>query len=117
MRAALRGRRDLLAAALRRHLGAGCLASVPRGGLHLWARLPEGAGDGDAAARAARDGVAVSAGRHAFPAEAPGGFLRLSFATVRPEWVDEAAGVLAEAVAQSLPEAGQATTGVPPRPA
>ena len=77
-------------------------------------------GDGvsaDVTARAARDGVTVSASRHAFPAEAPGAFLRLSFTTVRPEWVDEAAGVLAGAVAQSLPEAGQAATGVSPRSA
>ncbi len=102
-RAALRGRRDLLAAALRRHLGVGCLASVPRGGLHLWVRLPEGASDADAAARAAGEGVMVSAGRHAFPAEAPGAFLRLSFATVQPEWADEAAGVLARAAAQPSP--------------
>ena len=69
--------------------------------MHLWARLPEGADDQDVAERAARAGVLVGAGRHWFPAEPPGAYLRLSFATVRPEWVEDAVGVLAAALSRS----------------
>lgn len=103
MRASLRRCRDLLADALRRRLGAGCLPSLPGGGLHLWVRLPEGANDQEVAERAAQAGVLVGAGRHWFPAEPPGAHLRLSFATVRPEWVEEAVGALAAALARPAP--------------
>ena len=43
-------------------------------------------------------GVVVTAGCHAFPAEPPGGFLRLSYAMLEPEWVDAAARTVAAAV-------------------
>jgi DNA-binding transcriptional MocR family regulator len=72
-------RRTLLAAALRRHVP-GAHFDVPAGGLNLWLGLPEGVDDVALAAAAARAGVVVSPGRPWFPAEAPGPFLRLSFA-------------------------------------
>ena len=98
LRAALRHNRDLLAAALRRRLGAEALPVLPAGGLHLWLRLPGDRTDLAVAGRAAARGVLVTPGRHAFPAEAPAPFLRLSFATVEPDWVEAAADVVAEAV-------------------
>jgi DNA-binding transcriptional MocR family regulator len=99
LRAALRERRDLLVQAVRSRLGAESLPLVPAGGINLWVRLPEGISDQDVVQAAARRNVLVSAGRHCFPAEPPATYLRLSFATVQNEWVDEAVQVLAEAVA------------------
>ncbi len=75
----LRQRRLLLASALRRHLPDGRF-DVPAGGLNLWLGLPDGIDDVALSAEAAREGVVVSAGRPWFPAEAPGPYLRLSFA-------------------------------------
>ncbi len=103
LRAELRQRRDLLVNAVRARLGPQALAHVPRGGLHLWVALPPGTSDSRVATEAAARGVLVSAGRHWFPAEAPGPHLRLSFAGVRPEWLDEAVGVLAEVIADAAP--------------
>ena len=81
----LRERRELLAAALRRHLP-DARFDVPAGGLNLWLGLPDGLDDVELAAEAARAGVVVSPGRPWFPADAPGPYLRLSFAgTPGPE--------------------------------
>ncbi|GAB0118426.1 GntR family transcriptional regulator [Acidisoma sp. 7E03] len=101
LRAELRHRRDLLAAAVTARLGAHCLRQIPAGGLHLWMSLPAGLSDLDIARRAAAAGVLVGAGRHWFPAEAPAPFLRLSFAGARPDWVDAAADRLAALIADA----------------
>jgi DNA-binding transcriptional MocR family regulator len=61
--------RDLPAAEIR----------LPGCGMHLWARLPHGLDDEQAAEQARRQGVAVMPGRPFFPAEAPGPYLRLTF--------------------------------------
>ena len=103
LRAALKRNRDLLAASLRAHLGEHARFVLPAGGLHLWLRLPEGRVDTEAAAMAQAAGVVVTAGLHAFPAEPPGGFLRLSYAMLEPDWVDAAARTVAEAVLSGLP--------------
>ena len=86
--AALRTRRNALAAALRLHLGPDCLPSLPAGGLHLWCALPRGVSDLEVERRAAERGILVSAGRHWYPAEPAGSFLRLSFAAADPDWID-----------------------------
>jgi DNA-binding transcriptional MocR family regulator len=98
LKAALRQRRDATAGALRKHLGAQCLAQLPSGGLHLWVRLPDGVSDLDLEQRAASQGVLVSAGRHWFPAEPPAPFLRLSFAAAKPEWIESCVVQLADLV-------------------
>ena len=103
LRADLRQRRDHLAAAVRARLGQGALRHVPAGGLHLWVALPPGTSDSKVASEAAARGVLVSAGRHWFPAEAPEPHLRLSFAGARPEWVDEAVGIVADVIAKAGP--------------
>ncbi len=109
VRAALRQRRDALAQAVRAHLGAGSLPHVPSGGLHLWVGLREGVSDLEVARAAARQDVLVGAGRHWFPAEPPGAYLRLSFATARPEWTDAATAVLASVVGEGLRHEAEAT--------
>ncbi len=71
VRTALRERQDALVAAVAAHLGPGRIALRPRGGMHLWVALDDHEDDVELAARAARAGVIVSAGRHWFPAEPP----------------------------------------------
>ncbi|WP_055502896.1 PLP-dependent aminotransferase family protein [Nonomuraea pusilla] len=72
-------RRDGLLAALRSRLPGVEVAHVPAGGMHLWARLPEGYDDADVAARALAAGVMVSAGSTWFTAEPEGAYLRLTY--------------------------------------
>ncbi|MFI0485860.1 PLP-dependent aminotransferase family protein [Actinomadura sp. 9N215] len=84
VRAALRSRRDALLTALARDLPE-LRVNRPAGGLHLWARLPDGVDDTALAEAALRAGVLVSAGRPFFPAEAPAPHLRISYGTASSE--------------------------------
>ncbi|WGX98187.1 PLP-dependent aminotransferase family protein [Nocardioides sp. L-11A] len=98
LRVQLRGRRDLLAAAVREHAPSLHLAAVPAGGLHLWARLP----DGTDAERLVRDctaeGVWVAAGDEWFPAEPAAPYLRLTFIGPEPAGYPQAMRVVERAV-------------------
>lgn len=94
-RNALIERRRALLEAIATHLPTCRVGHEPRGGLHVWLRLPDGASDLDVAARAARAGVIVSAGRHWFPAEPTGPFLRLSF-VAKPHDLTRGVRLLAE---------------------
>jgi DNA-binding transcriptional MocR family regulator len=100
LRTALRARRDALLAALR-----ACpaieVSTVPRGGLHLWVRLPDGRDDAAVAAAAASEGVIVFPGRPWFAAEAPASYLRLTYAAAPPDLMDEAVRRLTVAIAGS----------------
>ncbi len=89
VRAGLRERRDALVTALAVELPQLEPACVPRGGLHLWTRLPAELDDEDVARRAAAAGVVVSPGRRWFPGDAPGPHLRLTFAGEPPERMAE----------------------------
>ncbi|RFS85653.1 PLP-dependent aminotransferase family protein [Actinomadura spongiicola] len=84
VRAALRSRRDAVLAALARDLPE-LRVNRPDGGLHVWARLPDGVDDTALAEAALRAGVLVSAGRPFFPAEAPAPHLRISYGTAASE--------------------------------
>lgn len=57
----------------------------PSGGMHLWAGLPVPMDDRAAADAARRAGVVVLAGRHFFPAEPTGPYLRLTYTAARTE--------------------------------
>lgn len=83
--AGLRARREIMLAALARELPALPLAHAPRGGYHLWLRLPDGADETTLAAAALRAGVAVAPGRPYFAAESPAPHLRLTFAPAAAE--------------------------------
>jgi len=101
VRRALRERRDALTSAVRDHLGAHPLPYRPAGGLHLWVALPPGTDDLALADRALRADVLVTPGRHWFPAEPSGSYLRLSYAGASPpdliEGVTRLAAVLSAA--------------------
>jgi DNA-binding transcriptional MocR family regulator len=98
LRTELRARRDALVTALRRHLPALEPATIPAGGLHLWVALPEGTDDVALASAAAAEGVVVFPGRPWFPAEAPGPYLRLTYAAAPPDALDEGVRRLARAL-------------------
>ena len=103
LRTALRARREALLAALRRHLPALVPATVPRGGLHLWSRLPAGVDDVALAAAAAAEGVVVFPGRPWYAGEPPAPHLRLTYAAAAPDRMEEAVRRLARAArAQGL---------------
>ncbi|MDT7782113.1 MAG: hypothetical protein QOF58_532 [Pseudonocardiales bacterium] len=78
--AGLRDRRDAMVAALHRELPGLVPGSIPTGGHYLWIRLPAGTDEAALANAALRAGVAVSAGRAYFAAEAPAPHLRLGYA-------------------------------------
>ncbi|MEV6306342.1 PLP-dependent aminotransferase family protein [Actinoplanes sp. NPDC051861] len=98
LRAALRSRRESLLAALARHLPELQPPAVPRGGLHLWLRLPDTADDVAVTRAAADEGVIVFPGRPWYAAEPPAPHLRLTYAAARPEQMDEAVRRLAAAI-------------------
>lgn len=77
---ALRDRRRAAATALRRTLPDSLPPQLPYGGYHLWLRLPDGRDELALTAAALRAGVAVTAGRPYFAAEAPAPHLRISYA-------------------------------------
>ncbi len=105
--AALTERRDLLVAAVRRHVPGATIDIVPRGGFSLWVRLPDGLDDVAVAAAAEREGVIVSPGRPWFPAEPPGPYLRLTFAAAPEHELDRGARILGGVVARQAEGAGR----------
>ncbi|RNL63764.1 PLP-dependent aminotransferase family protein [Nocardioides marmoriginsengisoli] len=95
----LRERRDLLVESVREHAPRLQVDQVPRGGLHLWARLPENTDT----ARLVRDceveGVYVASGDEWFPTEPAGPYLRLNFTGPNPSGFPAAARVIDRALA------------------
>lgn len=94
VRKILRVRRDALVEVVRRDLPQASLSLVPSGGLHLWLKLPDEVDDVLLAEELRREGVLVSAGRHWFPAEPPGSFLRISYAGAEIAVLSEGIAVL-----------------------
>lgn len=108
MRAVLRQRREFLVEAVCNQLGSESLALGPAGGFHLWVRLPQGVSDVGVAAQAARESVIVSPGQHWFPAEAPGPFLRLTFAGAPEAELKRGVSILATVVERHVKRARNA---------
>jgi DNA-binding transcriptional MocR family regulator len=99
VRRQLRERRDALVAAIAGLLPSCRLDLIPAGGVHLWLRLPEQVSDVDVTEAAAARGLAVNLGRACFPAEAPGPYLRLSYAGEEPPALRQAVEILAGVLA------------------
>jgi DNA-binding transcriptional MocR family regulator len=75
----LRERRRVMAESLQEFAPSLGLTRLPRGGMHLWATLPEGTDERAATDMARQHGVLVSAGRPFFATEPSSSHLRLSF--------------------------------------
>lgn len=117
VRDVLRGRRDVLVAAVRRELGEAAIRIVPTGGMHLWVRLPD-AVDADAVAqRAGEQGVVVTGGRRWFPAEPTGSFLRVSYGCAGDSEITRGVEVLARLVEAAGPPSAGARGSRPSRAA
>ncbi len=98
LRHQLQSRRDLLVASLREHAPEAHIEHIPKGGLNLWLRMP----DGTNLARLTRDcedaGVIIAAGTEWFPAEPTGPFIRLNYSGANPGAYPEGARVLGAAL-------------------
>lgn len=98
LRQQLAGRRDLLAAALTEHVPGAELTALPRGGLHLWVRLPDGTDLPRLVQDCENDGVIVAAGNEWFPAEPTGPFLRLNYSGPNPGAFPDGARIIGRAL-------------------
>ncbi|WP_396451063.1 PLP-dependent aminotransferase family protein [Leucobacter aridicollis] len=99
LRAELALRRDALVHAIHTSLPEVALQSIPRGGLHLWARLPQPFSSREVADRADAAGVLVGDGRHFFVNEPPAQFLRFSFGAASEAQAAAGARLLAQVLA------------------
>lgn len=99
LREQLRDRRDLLVDSLRTHAPDLRIDPVPPGGLHLWARLPEGTDVERLVQDAMTNGVWVSSGDEWFPAEPSGPYVRLTFIGPEPARYPDAARTIARVLA------------------
>ena len=101
LRQQLQSRRDLLATSIREHVPQAHLATLPKGGLNLWLRLP----DTTDLPRLVRDcedaGVIIAAGTEWFPAEPAGAFIRLNYSGPNPGAYPEGARIIGEALARN----------------
>ncbi len=96
LRGHLRERRDLLLASLREQAPWAHVAHVPRGGLNLWARLPDGTDVPRLIRDCAAAGVTIAPGAEWFPAEPTSPFVRLNFAGPDPSAFPDAVRTLAD---------------------
>nr|WP_253905306.1 PLP-dependent aminotransferase family protein [Arthrobacter sp. H14] len=94
LRHQLQSRRDLLVTSLRQHAPQVHVAHLPKGGLNLWARLPDGT-DLDRFIRECESaGVIIAPGTEWFPAEPAGPFIRLNYAGPNPGAFQDGAHIL-----------------------
>lgn len=100
VRRQLRARRDQLITALAEHAPGAQLEQVPRGGLHLWLRLPDAINLQRLVRECQAESVLVAPGNEWFPAEPSGPYLRLNYSGPDPQRFDEAARVIGRALAR-----------------
>ncbi len=80
LRHQLESRRDLLVTSLREHAPQAHIELIPRGGLNLWIRLPDGTDVEQLVDDCQREKVMIADGAEWFPAEPAGPFIRLNYA-------------------------------------
>jgi len=80
LRSRLLERRDVMLNELHANQPSMRVSHVPRGGIHLWVRLPEGSDTAELSLRAQEAGVLISDGSLFFVDEPPAPYLRLSYA-------------------------------------
>lgn len=109
LRAEYRRKRDLMLAALERHMPPGCTWTRPAGGLYVWLTLPPQAdtsGEGPIFRAAVRNGVLYVPGDCCFQPDEhgriPRRYMRINFAQVEAGSIDEGVRRLAGAVSEYL---------------
>lgn len=98
LRHQLQARRDLLVSSLREHAPHAHVEHVPKGGLNLWARLPDGTDLEQLTRDCEAAGVVIAAGTEWFPAEPTGPFIRLNYAGSNPGAFPDGARILGQAL-------------------
>jgi DNA-binding transcriptional MocR family regulator len=101
LRAAYRARRDVLVAALREHLPAGCSFHEPAGGFFVWLALPAGLSATTLLPFAEARGVSFAPGAR-FRSDGDDRCLRLAFSLYEPQDLADGARRLGEAVRAAL---------------
>ncbi|MGW5387127.1 aminotransferase-like domain-containing protein [Nocardia sp. NPDC003963] len=99
----LANRRDLLLTALREFAPGVVPELVPRGGLNLWARLPEHTDLAQLVRDCETEGAIVAPGDEWFPAEPPGAYLRLNYSGPNPGAFGDGARIIGRALARQHP--------------
>lgn len=102
--------------ACERHLPAGSRWTRPQGGMNLWVRLPEPLDAADLLPRAQRENVAYLPGKFFAVSRHEPGSLRLSFAGLPPDRIEQGLAVLGEVFGEELKRA-RATRRLDPAPA
>jgi DNA-binding transcriptional MocR family regulator len=98
LRQQLQARRDLLVTSVREHAPQAHIDHVPKGGLNLWVRLPDGTDLEQLAHDCETAGVLIAPGTEWFPAEPAGPFVRLNYAGPNPGAFPAAARILGRAL-------------------
>ncbi len=104
IRARYAAQRDAMRAALERYMPADCHWVTPTGGMFFWVQLPAGVDALALLPQAVDLGVAFVPGAAFFANETQPNTLRLSFVTATPERITQGVQLLAQALAQVLPE-------------
>lgn len=102
LRQQLQSRRDLLLASLREQIPQAHIDLVPKGGLNLWSRLPDGTDVELLARDCEAAGVVIAAGNEWFPAEPAGPFIRLNYAGGDPGRFPQGVRILGEVLGRQL---------------
>jgi 2-aminoadipate transaminase len=97
-----RRRRDVMLDALAEHLPAEATWTHPRGGLFVWARLPDYIDTSDLLARALREHVAVVPGRAAYLDGRGSSEMRLNFSGVSEDQIREGVRRIGEIVREQV---------------
>lgn len=104
IRARYKAQRDAMAAALARHLPAGCEWQLPQGGMFFWLRLPAGCDAMALLPKAVAEGVAFVPGAAFYAHQPDPRTLRLSFVTLSPEEIAEGVALLGRVLHRHLEE-------------
>jgi 2-aminoadipate transaminase len=112
-----RRRRDVMLDALAEHFPPEASWTHPRGGLFIWARLPEYIDTTDLLARALRENVAFVPGRAAYLDGRGGSEMRLNFSGVSDEDIREGIRRIGKVVREQLDLYSTLTGTKPPPPA
>jgi GntR family transcriptional regulator/MocR family aminotransferase len=91
-----RERRDIMLKSMASHFPAEAAWNSPEGGLFVWVALPEGLDSGELYAASRRKGVIFSRGALFHVDRSGSDTMRLTYAAVPPERIDEGIGILGE---------------------
>ncbi len=102
LRRVYRRRRDVILAALERHMPSGVTWTHPRGGFFVWLTLPEGVSVGPLQEAARERGVLFVPGTGFFAGGGGERNLRLAFSFAPPDELERAVAILAQAIGEML---------------